>query len=277
MCTHSHSYNPHNVVMPPRLNIVVPVKRVIDFAIKPRINASKNAIETNGVKFSLNPFCEIAVEEAVRLRESSKDLVESITLVSAGSAKAQDTLRSGLALGADKATLIEIPAIDDSKSLELEPLAVAKLLKAFVKKSNANLVIMGKQAIDDDSNQTGQMLAGLLNWSQATNASKVTVDEASGVVTVSREVDGGTETLSAPLPLVITTDLRLNTPRYTKLQDIMKAKKKKTEKVSPEDLGVDISSRLEILSLSEPPKRTGGGKVDSVDALIGKLKELGAI
>jgi electron transfer flavoprotein beta subunit len=200
-----------------------------------------------------------------------------------------------LALGADKATLIEIPAIDDSKSLELEPLAVAKLLKAFVKKSNANLVIMGKQAIDDDSNQTGQMLAGLLNWSQATNASKVTVDEASGVVTVSREVDGGTETLSAPLPLVITTDLRLNTPRYTKLQDIMKAKKKKTEKVSPEDLGVDISSRLEILSLSgigfqcivcpaqivnnliEPPKRTGGGKVDSVDALIGKLKESGAI
>ncbi|KAK9389471.1 hypothetical protein V1515DRAFT_564879 [Lipomyces mesembrius] len=263
--------------MPLRLNIVVPVKRVIDFAIKPRINASKNAIETKGVKFSLNPFCEIAVEEAVRLRESSKGLVESITLVSAGSAKSLDTLRAGLALGADKATLIEIPAIDDSKSLELEPLAVAKLLRAFVQKSNANLVIMGKQAIDDDSNQTGQMLAGLLNWSQATNASKVTVDETSGVVTVSREVDGGTETLSAPLPLVITTDLRLNTPRYTKLQDIMKAKKKKTEKVSPEDLGVDISSRLEILSLSEPPKRTGGGKVNSVDALIGKLKETGAI
>ncbi|KAK9243312.1 hypothetical protein V1506DRAFT_544907 [Lipomyces tetrasporus] len=263
--------------MPPRLNIVVPVKRVIDFAIKPRINASKNVIETSGVKFSLNPFCEIAVEEAVRLRESNKDLVESITLVSAGSSKALDTLRAGLALGADRATLIETSGIDDSRSLELEPLAVAKLLKAFVEKANANLVIMGKQAIDDDSNQTGQMLAGLLNWSQATNASKVTVDGASGVVTVAREVDGGTETLSAALPLVITTDLRLNTPRYTKLQDIMKAKKKKTEKITPADLGVDITPRLEIVSLSEPPKRTGGDKVDSVDALIGKLKDVGAI
>ncbi|KAK7207176.1 hypothetical protein BZA70DRAFT_270662 [Myxozyma melibiosi] len=262
--------------MPPRLNIVVPVKRVIDYAIKPRVNAAKNIVETNGVKFSLNPFCEIAVEEAVRLRESNKDLVESITLVSAGSAKAQDALRSGLAMGADKAALIECPGIDDSKLLSLEPLAVAKLLKAYVDKSGANLVIMGKQAIDDDANQTGQMLAGLLNWSQATNASKVDVAE-DGTVSVTREVDGGSETLAAKLPMVITTDLRLNVPRYTKLQDIMKAKKKKTDKLSPADLGVDITPRLETVSLADPPKRVGGAKVDSVDSLISKLKEVGAI
>ncbi|KAK9382908.1 uncharacterized protein V2V93DRAFT_363797 [Kockiozyma suomiensis] len=262
--------------MPPRLNIIVPVKRVIDYAIKPRVNSAKNIVETNGVKFSLNPFCEIAVEEAIRLRESKKDLVESITLVSAGSAKAQDALRSGLAMGADKATLIECPGIDDAKSLSLEPLAVAKLLKAYIDKEGANLVILGKQAIDDDSNQTGQMLAGLLNWPQATNASNVAVDD-DGIVSVTREVDGGSETLSAPLPIVITTDLRLNVPRYTKLQDIMKAKKKKTDKLTPSDLGVDIAPRLEVVSLSDPPKRLGGSKVDSVDSLISKLKDVGAI
>ncbi|KAK9464547.1 hypothetical protein V1512DRAFT_268008 [Lipomyces arxii] len=262
--------------MPPRLSIVVPVKRVIDYAIKPRISSSKSSIETNGVKFSINPFCEIAVEEAVRLRESKKDLVDSITLVTAGNVKSQDTLRVGLALGADKATLIETSDIQDSNSLSLEPLAVAKLLKAFIEKSDANLVIMGKQSIDDDSNQTGQMLAGLLNWPQATNASNVSVDDA-GVVTVTREVDGGSETVSAPLPMIITTDLRLNVPRYTKLQDIMKAKKKKTEKITPADLGVDISSRLETISLEDPPKRIGGSKVADVDALISKLKEVGAV
>lgn len=239
-------------------------------------------------------FKLIQVEEAIRLRESKKDLVESITLVSAGSAKAQDALRSGLAMGADKATLIECPGIDDAKSLSLEPLAVAKLLKAYIDKEGANLVILGKQAIDDDSNQTGQMLAGLLNWPQATNASNVAVDD-DGIVSVTREVDGGSETLSAPLPIVITTDLRLNVPRYTKLQDIMKAKKKKTDKLTPSDLGVDIAPRLEVVSLSgmlslfisfclfltkpllDPPKRLGGSKVDSVDSLISKLKDVGAI
>ncbi|KAK9450976.1 uncharacterized protein V1518DRAFT_412216 [Limtongia smithiae] len=260
----------------PRLNIIVPVKRVIDYAIRPRVNAAKSVIETNGVKYSLNPFCEIAVEEAVRLRELHKDAVESITVVSAGNSKAQDTLRSGLAMGADKAVLIDT-GIADATMLDLEPLAVAKLLDAYVKKAGANVVILGKQSIDDDSNQTGQILAGLLNWPQATNASKVEIDTDSGVATVTREVDGGSETLSAPLPLVITTDLRLNTPRYTKLQDIMKAKKKKTETLKPADLGVDITPRLQTISLADPPKRTGGAKVPDVDSLIGKLKEAGAI
>ncbi|KAK9462996.1 uncharacterized protein V1516DRAFT_671704 [Lipomyces oligophaga] len=260
-----------------RLNILVPVKRAIDYAIKPRVNTTKATIETNGVKFSLNPFCEIAVEEAVRLREGNKGLVESITVISAGNAKTPDVLRSALAMGADKAVHIDTPEVEDASSLSLEPLAVAKLLKAYAEKNSNNLIIMGKQSIDDDSNQTGQMLAGLLNWPQATNASEVVVDDATGIVTVTREVDGGSETISAPLPMIVTTDLRLNVPRYTKLQDIMKAKKKKTEKVTPADLGVDITSRLKIVSLADPPKRVGGAKVDSVDSLISKLKEAGAI
>ncbi|KAK9456036.1 hypothetical protein V1511DRAFT_251720 [Dipodascopsis uninucleata] len=260
-----------------RLNIVVPVKRVIDYAVKPRINAAKSAIETSGVKFSMNPFCEIAVEEAVRLRERHQGVVESITAVTAGYSKAQDILRPALALGADKAALIETPEITESNGLKLEPLAVAKLLRAYVERSGANMVIMGKQAIDDDSNQTGQMLAGLLGWSQATNASAVVFDPATSTVSVTREVDGGAETLSTSLPIVITTDLRLNQPRYTKLPDIMKAKKKKIETTTPADLGVDISPRLTIELLADPPKRVGGAKVESVDALVSKLKELGAI
>ncbi|KAK9480922.1 hypothetical protein V1514DRAFT_61551 [Lipomyces japonicus] len=262
--------------MPPRLNIVVPVKRVIDFAIKPRINASKNVIESNGVKFSLNPFCEIAVEEAVRLREKNKDVVESITALTVGNTKSQDVLRSALAIGADKAAFIDT-ATDDATPLSLEPLSVAKLIRSYVIKQGSNVVILGKQAIDDDANQTGQILAGLLGWSQATNASKVEIEPDFATVTVTREVDGGEEIVRASLPIVITTDLRLNVPRYAKLKDIMGAKKKKIEKFTPADLEVDVSPRLQVVSLQEPAKRVGGTKVDTVDQLIAKLKDAGAV
>ncbi|KAK6198559.1 uncharacterized protein RJT21DRAFT_49010 [Scheffersomyces amazonensis] len=252
-----------------KLRILVPVKRVIDFAIKPRINKTQTGVETKGVKFSINPFCDIALEESIRIREGNKDLVEKIHAVSIGPTKAQDVLRVALAKGADTSTLIDVG------EEEVEPLSVAKLLQKVVEKENSNLIILGKQAIDDDSNQTGQMLAGLLNWPQATNASKVEIDGDN--VTVTREVDGGSDTLRAKLPLVITTDLRLNDPRYASLPNVMKAKKKPLEKLSASDLGIEITKRLETLKVEEPPVRQAGVKVESVDELISKLKDLKAI
>lgn len=248
---------------------MVPVKRVIDFAIKPRINKAQTGVETKGVKFSINPFCDIALEESIRIREANKGLVEKIHAVSIGPTKAQDILRTALAKGADSTTLIDVG--DE----EVEPLTVAKLLQKTVEKENSNLVILGKQAIDDDSNQTGQMLAGLLNWPQATNASKVEIDGDN--VTVTREIDGGSDTLRAKLPMIITTDLRLNEPRYASLPNIMKAKKKPLEKLKVSDLGIELSKRLETLKVEEPPQREAGVKVESVDELISKLKELKAI
>lgn len=255
--------------MSTKLRVLVPIKRVIDFAIKPRINKAHTGVETKGVKFSMNPFCDIALEESLRIREKSKDLVETIHAVSIGPTKAQDVLRTALAKGADSTTLIDVG------EEEIEPLSVAKLLQKVVEKENSNLVILGKQAIDDDSNQTGQILAGLLGWPQATNASKVEIDGEH--VNVTREVDGGADTLRAKLPMIITTDLRLNEPRYASLPNIMKAKKKPLAKLKVADLGVDVTKRLETVQVVEPPARSGGAKVNSVDELIGKLKELKAL
>lgn len=259
--------------MSKQLRILVPVKRVIDYAIKPRINKAMTGVEKTGVKFSMNPFDDIAVEEAVRIKEAHKKLVEKIHAVSIGPAKAQDILRTALAKGADTSTLI------DSKEVELEPLAVAKILKQVVEKEGSNLVILGKQSIDDDCNNTGQMLAGLLNWPQATNAAKVEVDESAMRVKVTREVDGGEETISASLPMIITTDLRLNTPRYATLPNLMKAKKKPMEKLTLKDFDKVVSAepRLKVLKVEEPPTRSAGVKVASVDELIQKLKDVKAI
>ncbi|QLQ81163.1 hypothetical protein HG537_0E05180 [Torulaspora globosa] len=250
-----------------QLRILVPVKRVIDYQIKPRVNKTGTAVETTGVKFSINPFDDIAVEEAVRIKEKNKSLVENIHAVSIGPTKAQDILRNCLAKGVDTSTLI------DSKNVVLEPLAVAKVLKQVVEKQNSNLVIMGKQAIDDDCNNTGQMLAGLLNWPQATNAAKVEFTD-NGKVNVTREVDGGEEVVTASLPLVITTDLRLNIPRYVGLQNLMKAKKKPMEKLALKDFStVDFEPRLKVLSVQEPQPRAPGVKLNSVDELVDRLKE----
>ncbi|PLZ00016.1 electron transporter RnfB [Burkholderia sp. WAC0059] len=243
------------------MKILVPVKRVIDYNVKVRVKADGTGVDTANVKMSMNPFDEIAVEEAVRLKEAG--VATEVIAVSAGVAQAQETLRTALAIGADRAILVE-------SNEELQPLAVAKLLKALVDKEQPQLVILGKQAIDDDSNQTGQMLAALANLPQATFASKVTV--ADGRVTVAREVDGGSETLSLTLPAVITTDLRLNEPRYVTLPNIMKAKKKPLEVLKPEDLGVDVSPRLKTLKVVEPPKRSAGVKVPDVKTLVEKLK-----
>ncbi|ODQ65396.1 electron transfer flavo protein, beta subunit [Nadsonia fulvescens var. elongata DSM 6958] len=251
------------------LRILVPVKRVIDYAIKPRVNKTQTGVETTGVKFSINPFCDIAVEEAIRIREGTKGLVENIHVVSAGPTKAQDILRQALAKGADNSTLIE------TGDKEVEPLSVAKLLQKVIEEDNSNLVILGKQAIDDDSGQTGQILAGLLNWPQATNASKVEFKDDK--VFVTREIDGGSETVSASLPMIITTDLRLNEPRYVTLPNIMKAKKKPLKKVKPADLNIDIASRLETIKVEEPAKREAGIKVGTVDELIEKLKASGSL
>lgn len=255
--------------MSTKLKILVPVKRVIDFAVKPIINKAQTGVETKGVKFSINPFCDIALEESLRLREGNKDLVESIHAVSIGPTKSQDILRTALAKGADTTSLVDVG------DAQVEPLAVAKMLKQMVDRQKSNLVILGKQAIDDDSNHTGQMLAGLLNWPQATNASKVEVNNDE--VTVTREVDGGSDTLSAKLPMIITTDLRLNEPRYASLPNIMKAKKKPLEKLKASDLDVDLSNRIETLKVEAPPSRDPGIKVDSVDDLVSKLKEAKAI
>jgi len=243
--------------------ILVPVKRVVDYNVKIRVKADGSGVETNNVKMSMNPFDEIALEEAIRLREAGDKGVEEIVAVSIGPAKAQETLRTALAMGADRAILIKT---DET----VEPLGVAKTLKALIEKEEPGLVILGKQAIDDDCNQTGQMLAALLGWPQATFASKVEV--ADGGLHVTREVDGGLQTLALALPAIITTDLRLNEPRYASLPNIMKAKKKPLEELSPGDLGVDLAPRLKVIKTAEPPERKGGVKVDSVEELIHKLR-----
>lgn len=222
---------------------------------------------------SLNPFDELSIEEAVRLRERQKSTpVSDILAFSAGPAKCADTLRTAMAMGADRSIHVEVP-----EDKPLEPLGVAKLLKKIVESEERNLVVLGKQAIDDDSGQTGQMLAGLLGWPQATQASKVELSEDGESMTVTKEVDGGVETLKAKLPMIITTDLRLNEPRYASLPNIMKAKKKKLEKKTLEDYGINGEPRLKTLKVEEPPPRKGGGKVEDVDGMIGKLKELGAL
>jgi electron transfer flavoprotein beta subunit len=243
------------------MKVLVPVKRVVDYNVKVRAKSDNTGVDIANVKMSMNPFDEIAVEEAVRLKEAG--LATEVIAMSAGGAQCQETLRTALAIGADRAILVE--SIE-----ELQPLAVAKLLKALADREQPQLVILGKQAIDDDSNQTGQMLAALANWPQATFASKVVF--AGGKAIVSREVDGGEETLSLRLPAVITTDLRLNEPRYVTLPNIMKAKKKPLETLRPEDLGVDVKPRLKTLKVTEPPKRSAGVKVPDVKALVEKLK-----
>jgi electron transfer flavoprotein beta subunit len=243
------------------MKVLVPVKRVVDYNVKVRVKADGSGVETANVKMSMNPFDEIAVEEAVRLKEAG--VVKEILVVSCGTAASQETLRTALALGADRAILVET-------DVELQPLAVAKLLKAVAQKENPNFAILGKQAIDDDCNQTGQMLSALLGWSQATFASKVKI--ADGKAEVTREVDGGLETISVKLPAVITADLRLNEPRYVTLPNIMKAKKKPLETLKPDALGVDVSPRLATLKVEEPPKRKAGVKVPDAKTLVEKLR-----
>ena len=243
------------------MKVLVPVKRVVDYNVKVRVKSDGSGVDIANVKMSMNPFDEIAVEEAVRLRE--KGVVTEVIAVSCGVTQCTETLRTAMAIGADRAILVET-------DVELQPLAVAKLLKALVDKEGPQLVIMGKQAIDDDSNQTGQMLAALADWPQATFASKVDVQGA--VANVTREVDGGLETLGVTLPAVITTDLRLNEPRFVTLPNIMKAKKKTIDTFKPEDLGVDVAPRLKTLSVQEPAKRSAGVKVADVAALVDKLK-----
>jgi electron transfer flavoprotein beta subunit len=243
------------------MKVLVPVKRVVDFNVKVRVKSDGTGVDIANVKMSMNPFDEIAVEEAVRLKE--KGLVTEIVAVSCGVAQCQETLRTAMAIGADRAILVET-------SDELQPLAVAKILKALVDREKPGLVLLGKQAIDDDNNQTGQMLAALANLPQATFASKVEIADGSAKVT--REVDGGLETIQIKLPAVVTTDLRLNEPRYVTLPNIMKAKKKPLETVKPADLGVDVAPRLKTLKVSEPPKRSAGIKVPDVATLVQKLK-----
>ncbi|SAK87025.1 electron transfer flavoprotein subunit beta [Caballeronia pedi] len=243
------------------MKVLVPVKRVVDANVKVSVKSDQSGVDIASVKMSMNPFDEIAVEEAVRLKEAG--VATEVIAVSVGVAQAQETLRTALAIGADRAILVQS---NDS----VEPLGVAKVLKALVDKEQPQLVILGKQAIDDDSNQTGQMLAALAGFPQATFASKITI--ADGFATVSREVDGGTETLSLTLPAVVTTDLRLNEPRYVTLPNIMKAKKKPLETVKPEDLGVDVAPRIRTLKVAEPAKRAAGVKVPDVKTLVEKLK-----
>ncbi|MGF6875150.1 electron transfer flavoprotein subunit beta/FixA family protein [Paraburkholderia sp. MM5477-R1] len=242
------------------MKILVAVKRVVDSNVKVMVKTDQTGVELGNVKMSMNPFDEIAVEEAVRLKEAG--VATEVIAVSAGVTQCQETLRTALAIGADRAVLIE-------SNEDLQPLSVAKLLKAMVDKEQPQLVILGKQAIDDDSNQTGQMLAALANLPQATFASKISISD--GKVTVAREVDGGAETLSLRLPGVVTTDLRLNEPRYVTLPNIMKAKKKPMETIKPEDLGVDVTPRLMTLKVAEPPKRVAGSKVPDVKTLVEKL------
>jgi electron transfer flavoprotein beta subunit len=243
------------------MKLLVPVKRVVDYNVKVRVKADGTGVETANVKMSMNPFDEIAVEEAVRLKE--KGVATEIIAVSAGPAACQEQIRTALAMGADRGILIEHDGV-------LEPLAVAKLLKAVIAKESPDLVILGKQAIDDDMNATGQMLAALMGWPQGTYASKV--EAADGALTVTREVDGGLERLQLKLPAIVTTDLRLNEPRYASLPNIMKARKKPIETVKPADLGVDVTPRLTVLKVEEPPKRQAGKKVGSVQELVDKLR-----
>jgi electron transfer flavoprotein beta subunit len=243
------------------MKILVPVKRVVDYNVKVRVKSDGTGVDIANVKMSMNPFDEIAVEEAVRLKEAGK--VSEIVAISCGVTQCQETLRTAMAIGADRGILVDT-------SEELQPLAVAKLLKALADKEQPQLIILGKQAIDDDSNQTGQMLAALLGWGQATFASKVVIED--GKATVTREVDGGLETVALPLPAIVTTDLRLNEPRYVTLPNIMKAKKKPLESVKPADLGVDVSPRLKTIKVAEPPKRSAGVMVKDVAELVAKLR-----
>ena len=243
------------------MKVLVPVKRVVDYNVKIRVKADGSGVETANVKMSMNPFDEIAVEEAVRLKEAGT--ATEIVVVSVGPAQAQETLRTALAMGADRAILVQT-------DVTTEPLAVAKVLKALVEKEAPGLVILGKQAIDDDCNQTGQMLAALLGWGQGTFASKVAA--ADGKVAVTREIDGGLETVELKLPAVVTADLRLNEPRYASLPNIMKAKKKPLETVAPDALGVDVTPRLKTVKVTEPAKRQAGIKVPDVATLVDKLK-----
>ena len=249
------------------MKVLVPVKRVVDYNVKIRVKPDGSGVELANVKMSMNPFDEIAVEEAIRLKEAGT--AEEIVVVSIGPQKAQDTIRTALAMGADRGILVQT---DET----VEPLAVAKILKGVVDEEQPGLVICGKQAIDDDANQTGQMLAALLGWAQGTFASDV--DLADGSAKVTREVDGGLQTISLKMPAVVTTDLRLNEPRYASLPNIMKAKKKPLETKAPGDYGVDVSPRLEVLETSEPPKREAGVMVESVEQLVDKLRnEAGVI
>jgi electron transfer flavoprotein beta subunit len=243
------------------MKLLVPVKRVVDYNVKVRVKSDGSGVETNGVKMSMNPFDEIAVEEAIRLKE--KGIATEIIALSAGVTACQETIRTALAMGADRGILVET-------DVGLEPLAVAKILKAVVEKESIDLVILGKQAIDDDMNATGQMLAALLGWPQATFASKIEI--ADGTITVTREVDGGLETIALKLPAIVTADLRLNEPRYASLPNIMKARKKTIDTIKPADLGIDPAPRLTTLKVSEPPTRKAGVKVADVAALIDKLR-----
>ena len=244
------------------MKVLVPVKRVVDYNVKIRVKSDGSGVELANVKMSMNPFDEIAVEEAIRIKEAGK--AKEIVAVSIGPQKAQETIRTALAMGADRGLLVET---DET----VEPLAVAKLLKSIIEAEKPDLVILGKQAIDDDSNQTGQMLAALLDWPQATFASKVVLED--GKMRVTREVDGGLETLELPLPAVITTDLRLNEPRYASLPNIMKAKKKPLDVKKPGDLGVDVTPRLKVLKTTEPAARKAGIKVETAAELVAKLKD----
>lgn len=243
--------------------MLVAVKRVIDYAVKIRVKADKTGVETANVKMSMNPFCEIAVEEALRLRERAA--AAEVVAVSMGPPACADTLRTALAMGADRGVHVRTDA-------DLQPLAVAKLLAELARRERPGLLLLGKQAIDDDCNQTGQMAAALLQWPQGTFASKVEVDGANGTADVTREVDGGLQTLRLQMPAVITTDLRLNEPRYATLPNIMKAKKKPIQTITPEELGVDVTPRLQVLQVVEPPKRQGGTRVASVDELLDRLR-----
>ena len=243
------------------MKLLVPVKRVIDYNVKIRVKPDQTGVETQNVKMAMNPFCEIAVEEAIRMKEAG--IASEIIIFSAGTAQSQETIRTGLAMGGDRGILVE-------SETPLEPLAVAKLLKAVVEREGPEIILLGKQAIDGDNNQTGQMLAALLGWSQGTFASKL--EKADGGIKVTREVDGGLETLDLKLPAVVSVDLRLNEPRYASLPNIMKAKKKPIETLSPADLGVDVTPRVQVLKVVEPPAREAGVKVASVAELVDKLK-----
>jgi len=252
------------------LRVLVGCKRVIDYAVKVRVKPDKTGVVTDGVKHSMNPFDEIAVEEAVRLKE--KKIAQEIIAVSCGPAQCQETLRTALAMGADRAIHVEVPA----KEYELlQPIHVSKILAKLAQQEKADIVLVGKQAIDDDCNQTAQMTAAVLDWPQATFASKV--EKSDNKLTIIREVDGGLETISVKLPTVISADLRLNEPRYATLPNIMKAKKKPMKKMSPKDLGIDTKSHIEVVSVEDPPQREAGSKVADVDELIAKLKEAGRI
>ncbi|XP_064425680.1 electron transfer flavoprotein subunit beta [Latimeria chalumnae] len=250
--------------------VLVGVKRVIDYAVKVRVKPDKSGVVTDGVKHSMNPFCEIAIEEAVRMKE--KKLVKEVVAVCCGPQQCQETIRTALAMGADRGIHVNISAKEYE---DLGPFHVSKILAALAKKEEASLILLGKQAIDDDCNQTGQMTAALLDWPQGTFASQLTLE--GGKLKVLREVDGGLETILIKMPAVVTTDLRLNEPRYATLPNIMKAKKKKIDVVKPDELGVDVSPRIQVLSVDDPPQRSSGVKVESVADLVSKLKEDGRI